>query len=56
MDADSGVCVGCFRNLDEIAEWSAASNQRRQSIMVAVEHRRVVLEPRFAPLRSEALK
>lgn len=28
-----GVCEGCGRTLDEIAEWSAASDARRRQIL-----------------------
>ena len=33
------VCVGCRRTLDEIAEWSRASEARRREILRAVELR-----------------
>lgn len=39
MDAQSGLCQGCFRSLDEIAAWSGASETERQRIVVAA-HRR----------------
>ncbi len=34
-----GLCVGCRRTIDEIAEWSRASEARRREILRAVELR-----------------
>ncbi|HKA47061.1 MAG TPA: DUF1289 domain-containing protein [Methyloceanibacter sp.] len=47
MDATSGLCLGCGRTLDEIARWSAMSNEERRAIMAE-------LPARIAP--SEAMK
>lgn len=40
MDPASGLCVGCFRTLDEIAGWSRADEATRVAILVAVARRR----------------
>jgi predicted Fe-S protein YdhL (DUF1289 family) len=32
LDAQ-GLCIGCRRTLDEIAEWSRASEARRREIL-----------------------
>ena len=40
MDADNALCVGCFRTLDEIAQWSRASEDAKRAILVAVDKRR----------------
>lgn len=32
MDGD-GYCMGCLRTLDEIAQWSSWSNERRLRLM-----------------------
>ena len=39
MDDDTGLCLGCFRTIDEIAVWSNASNDQRLTFLLAVEHR-----------------
>lgn len=39
LDAQS-VCLGCGRSIDEIGEWSEASNARRGQINAAAERRR----------------
>jgi predicted Fe-S protein YdhL (DUF1289 family) len=35
-----GICIGCRRTIDEIAEWSRASEARRREILRAVELRK----------------
>lgn len=40
MDEGSGLCLGCFRTLDEIAGWSASSDQARLDILDKVARRR----------------
>jgi predicted Fe-S protein YdhL (DUF1289 family) len=32
MDADTGLCQGCFRTLDEIASWGLASDPERRAV------------------------
>jgi len=41
LDA-KGLCVGCRRTLDEIAEWSRASEARRREILRNLAARTVV--------------
>jgi predicted Fe-S protein YdhL (DUF1289 family) len=38
LDAQ-GLCVGCRRTIDEIAEWSRASEARRREILRELELR-----------------
>ncbi len=40
MDAESGLCEGCLRTLDEIAGWASACDERRTLILAAVAQRR----------------
>jgi predicted Fe-S protein YdhL (DUF1289 family) len=40
LDAQ-GLCVGCRRTLDEIAEWSSASEARRREILHELTRRPV---------------
>lgn len=39
MDPDSGLCSGCFRTLDEIANWSRLDATARLSVLDAVDIR-----------------
>jgi len=45
MDADTGLCAGCFRTLDEIAAWARASDAGRLGILAAVARRRLEHDP-----------
>ena len=33
MDPASGLCRGCFRTLDEIAQWGSYSPDTRRAVM-----------------------
>ena len=37
---DDLICLGCFRSMDEIKEWSLAENQRRRVILENAQRRR----------------
>lgn len=45
MDVENILCVGCFRTLDEIVQWSRADDCRKQAILAAVEKRRAEHDP-----------
>lgn len=36
---DDDVCEGCLRTLDEIAEWSVATDERRAAILLSIAAR-----------------
>lgn len=40
MDPQSGLCLGCFRTLDEIAAWASSSDEARLDILAEVARRR----------------
>jgi len=40
IDANTGLCAGCGRSLDEIARWAAMTNGERQRIMRELPLRR----------------
>jgi predicted Fe-S protein YdhL (DUF1289 family) len=40
MDAASGLCIGCFRTLDEIARWAAMSEAERADVIRALSERK----------------
>ena len=43
MDSVSGLCVGCYRTIEEITVWSRTDDTRRASILAAVAERREAL-------------
>mgnify|MGYP003503710185 CR=1 FL=1 len=39
MEADSGLCGGCWRNLDEIARWSAMTEADKRAVWTRIGQR-----------------
>jgi predicted Fe-S protein YdhL (DUF1289 family) len=44
LDAATGLCVGCLRNIDEIAGWTAFTDEQRARILAELPRRRERLE------------
>ncbi len=40
MDTASGLCIGCFRTLDEIAAWSVLDDAGKRRVLAALPTRR----------------
>jgi len=40
MDAASGLCVGCWRTIDEIAAWSRLDDEGKRAVWQAIALRR----------------
>lgn len=40
IDTVSGLCLGCYRTLDEIARWSRLDDDARDEILAAIAGRR----------------
>ncbi len=45
VDGDSGLCLGCFRTLSEIAAWATLSEEKRKELMVELPLRRGRIAP-----------
>ena len=45
MDDESGLCLGCFRRMDEIAGWALLSDAQRDAVMADLPARRVLIRP-----------
>ena len=41
----SGLCLGCFRTLPEIAQWERFSDEQRTQLMAALPARRSRISP-----------
>jgi hypothetical protein len=39
MNAQTGLCEGCFRTLDEIVKWGTATNEYKRAVWVEIEKR-----------------
>lgn len=40
LDSGTGLCIGCFRTLDEIAHWSQMEDSQHLEVLAAVTRRR----------------
>ncbi|MBI4990081.1 MAG: DUF1289 domain-containing protein [Rhodocyclales bacterium] len=52
MDANSGLCEGCLRTLDEIAGWAAATDEAKRLVLAAIAQRRTAS---LSPLQKSPL-
>jgi predicted Fe-S protein YdhL (DUF1289 family) len=51
VDGKSGLCLGCFRTLPEIARWSKFSEGERAALMIDLPGRRARIDPeKLGPL------
>lgn len=45
VDGPSGLCLGCFRTLPEIARWAKLGDDERRQIMADLPARRTRIDP-----------
>ena len=45
VDGESGLCLGCFRTLKEIAGWRALNDAERAAVMADLPSRRNQVDP-----------
>ncbi len=45
IDGASGLCLGCYRSLKEVAAWARFSDTERSEIMAALQARRGRIDP-----------
>ena len=45
VDGESGLCLGCFRTLKEIAGWRAMGEEARAEVMAELRDRRSRIDP-----------
>ncbi len=46
IDPARGLCIGCWRSLDEIAAWGAMTEDQRRAVMAELPARGARSEPR----------
>ncbi|MBL8430049.1 MAG: DUF1289 domain-containing protein [Dechloromonas sp.] len=49
MDASTGLCLGCFRTIDEITAWSRIDDSARARILADIHKRRGAPVQNFRP-------
>ncbi len=45
VDGESGLCLGCYRRLSEVAGWAKLSDEDRARIMAELPSRRSRIRP-----------
>ena len=45
VDGESGLCMGCYRQLSEVAGWTRFSDDERAAIMAELPSRRRRIRP-----------
>ena len=45
VDGESGLCMGCYRQLSEVAQWARFSDDERAKIMAELAGRRSRIRP-----------
>ncbi|RZJ41706.1 MAG: DUF1289 domain-containing protein [Brevundimonas sp.] len=45
VDGPTGLCLGCYRTLQEIGGWSALTDEQRAGIMADLTARRARIDP-----------
>jgi predicted Fe-S protein YdhL (DUF1289 family) len=45
VDGESGLCMGCYRRLNEVAGWAKLSDAERETIMGELRARRSLIRP-----------
>ncbi len=45
VDGESGLCMGCYRKLSEVAGWARLSDAERDTIMAELPSRRSRIRP-----------
>ena len=45
VDGESGLCMGCYRKLSEVAAWGRFSDDEREAIMAVLPERRTLIRP-----------
>ncbi len=45
VDGESGLCMGCYRRLSEVAGWSKMTPEARDAVMDELAARRSLIRP-----------
>jgi uncharacterized protein len=56
MDTPSGLCIGCWRTIDEIVKWGALNDEDKQAVCKLLDQRRVEVVFSQGPGLNAALR
>ena len=45
VDGESGLCMGCYRRLNEVAAWSRFTDAERDAILAELPDRKSLIRP-----------
>ena len=45
VDGESGLCMGCYRRLNEVAQWTRFTDAERETILAELPDRRRLIRP-----------
>lgn len=45
VDGESGLCLGCYRKLSEVAQWSRLTDAERDAVLATLPDRRRLIRP-----------
>ena len=45
VDGESGLCLGCYRRLNEVATWTRLTEAERETILAELPDRRSLIRP-----------
>jgi len=45
VDGESGLCLGCYRRLNEVATWARLTDDERDRILAELPDRRSLIRP-----------
>lgn len=45
IDGESGLCMGCYRKLSEVAGWTKLTEIEREAVTADLPHRRSLIRP-----------
>ena len=45
VDGESGLCLGCYRRLNEVAAWSRFTDAERDAILAELPDRKSLIRP-----------
>ena len=45
VDGETGLCLGCFRRLPEVAAWTRMTAEERERVLAELPERRALVSP-----------
>ena len=46
LDKETGICIGCFRTVEEIAKWKKMEDDEKLDVLGKLKDRETLLKPK----------